>query len=206
MGAPGEAELLGLDGLLPVTERRRGGESGVRSVVAFLGDAVWEAGGAGRWPRGLLGAALSRSDSPQGDALADGRTQDLVGLGLVPRLARDPAAYAIEHSDGLRSCVLVLNGVVNDLNFAIGLKDGGEVSAQLYRPPAPASHCFSALAEVVDEFFETGIPPWPAERAVLVAGLLDAFRRARARPGDRLETPELSIAYKAPERSAFRRA
>ena len=200
VGEPGEAELLGLDGLLPVIERRRGGEAGVRSVRALAGDAIWQDG---TWSRELLAAAISRTNSPQGDPVKDGRTQDLVGLGLVEKLAREPVAYAIAHRDGLRSTVLVLNGVVADINFAVRTKTGQTVSAQLFRPPM--SHQWSALAEVIEPFLLGGPAPWPAKRGVLVAGLLDALRGARRQSGKTFDTPALGLRYAAAEASSFRR-
>jgi hypothetical protein len=207
VGAPGEAEWLAVDALLPLVERRARrsgadlpGEAGVRAVRALTGAEIWAAEKQGQWAGSLLSSALSRSDSPQGDTLKDGRTQDLWGLGVVPDLARDPVAYLVEHRDGLRSAAVVVNGVVADLNFAVRLRGAGVVSAQIFRPPAPAAEHYGTLAAVIDDFFATGTPPWPPERAVVAAGLLDAFARARAKAGTRLDTPELAIAYAALQR------
>src|SRR5204863_5007520 len=83
------AELHALEGLLPVIERRRGGESGVRIIRFLEGKELWKAGDKGNWSWPLLAAALSRSHSPQGDPVLDGRTHDLVGLALVPKLPRN---------------------------------------------------------------------------------------------------------------------
>ncbi len=76
------------------------------------GDAVWKAGDEGRWSKELLTSALSRSDTPQGLTVDDGRTQDLVGIGELPKLVKNPAAYFIEHNDGLKTTLLMLNGAV----------------------------------------------------------------------------------------------
>ncbi|HUX27430.1 MAG TPA: hypothetical protein VMV39_01535, partial [Terracidiphilus sp.] len=89
-----------LEGLQCMIERRKGGETGVRSVQMITGDAVWRAGREGRWSRDLLEAALSRSDTPQGLTVQDGRTQDLLANGTLQKLVKDPAAYFIEHNDG----------------------------------------------------------------------------------------------------------
>jgi len=169
VGEPGEAEFLGVDGLLPLIERRRGGEAGVASARSYRGGDVWMAGEKGDWPMDLLPAALSRSDRPKGDPDKDGRTQDLFGLGLVPRLARDPAVHVIAHKDGLRSAVAVLNGVVGDLNFAVRARSGRVISAQLHVPPPPNLHHLTLLAEAVERFFATGERPWPIERSLLAA-------------------------------------
>jgi hypothetical protein len=186
------AELDGLAGLLPVVERRRHGELGVHRVRRIAGDRVWQAGDQGLWSWPLLAAALSRSDSPQGDSVKDGRTQYLVGLGLVPKLAREPRGWLIDHAGGLRSAILVLEGVVGDIDFAVRMVSGEIISAQLYRPPTPDHHEFSRLAAVVEEFFRTGHAPWPNRRALLTAGLLETFATMQTGT-DELATPSLAF-------------
>jgi hypothetical protein len=189
------AELHALEGLLPVIERRHGGASGVRSIRFLEGKELWKVGDRGIWSWPLLAAALSRSHSPQGDPVLDGRTQDLAGLGLVPKLARNPRGWLLEHRDGLRSAILVLDGVVADFNFAVKSRDGSIVSAQLFRAPAPAEQHFSRLAAVLEAFFRTGKAPWLIERNLLIAGLLEAFGRPSSRTGKIVPTPGLEIAY-----------
>ena len=189
------AELNALEGLLPVIERRRGGESGVRSVRLLEADEVWRAGRRKLWSWPLLAAALSRSHSPQGDPVLDGRTQDIVGLGLVPKLARRPQAWLLEHRDGLRTSILVLDGVVGDFNFAVRAADGRIFSAQLFRAPPPVEQHFSLLAAAVEDFFESRKTPWPLERNLLIAGLLETFRSPATRGGEAVAAPGLNIAY-----------
>src|SRR5207245_9531137 len=63
------AALHGLEGLLPVIERRRGGESGVRNIRFLEGKDLWRAGDKGLWSWPLLASALSRSHTPQGNSL-----------------------------------------------------------------------------------------------------------------------------------------
>ncbi len=188
------AELHGLEGLLPVVEGRKGGETGVRRVRFLEGREFWRAGDRGLWSWDLLSAALARSDTPQGDALLDARTQDLVKLGLVQKLARNPRGWLLEHRDGLRSAILVLDGVVADFNFAVR---GNEVlSAQLLRAPAPAERHFDLLAATVEHFFQTGDQPWPLERSLLIAGLLEAFAKPATRSGKWVELHGLDSGYR----------
>src|SRR5205807_7954667 len=99
-------------------ERRRGGETGVKAVQMITGDAVWQAGSEGRYSKELLTSALSRSDTPLGLTEKDGRTQDLVATGQLPKLVKDPAAYFIEYRDGQKATLLMLNGAIKDFNFA----------------------------------------------------------------------------------------
>jgi hypothetical protein len=169
------AELHAMDSLFPIIEKRRGGEAGVRNVRFIAGDDLWKAAEKGEWPLELLKAAISRSDSPQGDAIIDGRTQDIVGLGLLPKLAKNPRGWILEHRDGLKSTLLVLDGVVADYNFALRARNGEIVSAQIFRAPPPAEHHFSRLCAVLEKFFTTGLPSWKVERNLLIAELLDRF-------------------------------
>lgn len=175
-----QAELDGLEGLFPLLEKRAGGESGIRQVQFLDGADLWQTVQPGTWSWPLLAAAISRSDSPQGDPVRDGRTQDLVGLGLVPKLARQPRGWLLRHADGLQSMVLVLDGVVADFNLALRTSAGKTLSTQLYHPPAPAQHHFSRLAGWIEDYFRTAQPPWPAQRNLRVAALLEAFSELHA--------------------------
>lgn len=168
-GAPEQAELEGIDALAHLVSRRRGGESGIRAVRPLDGADLWRAGEQRDWSWPLLAAALSRSNTAQGDAERDGRTQDLVGLGLVQKLARDPRGWIIEHRDGFRSALLVLNGVVADFNFAVRAHGGAITSAQLYRPPAPNRSEFDRLAGLLEQFFTTGKSAWTSEHTPFVS-------------------------------------
>ena len=120
-----------LEGLQCMVERRRGGETGVKAVQLLEGDAVWKAGEEGRCSKALLTAALSRSDTPLGLTVTDGRTQDLVESGELRALAKNPAAYFIEYRDGLKATMLMLDGAIKDFNFAARLngQPAGEVHA-----------------------------------------------------------------------------
>ncbi|MCI0538571.1 MAG: hypothetical protein L0Z50_25470 [Verrucomicrobiales bacterium] len=186
-GAALDAELDALEGLFPVLARRRNGEAGVKDVRFLQREALWEASRTGQWSWPLLAAALSRSNTVQGDPIKDGRTQDVAGLGLVPTLAKDPRGWLLEHRDGIRSTILVLDGVVADFNFAVHLSDGSILSAQLYRPPAPMQDQFSRLAAVLEQFFRSGEAPWPGERSLVIASVLEALAKPEARTEGRIE-------------------
>jgi hypothetical protein len=174
-GAFPEAELDALEGLLPILQRRRKGEAGVAGIRRLENDELWRAEQEGSWSWSLLAAALSRSNTVQGDPVKDGRTQDIAGLGVVKSLAKHPRGWLLKHRDGLRTALLVLDGAVADCNFAVRLADGGTVSAQLYRPPEPAQEQFSRLAMMIEDFFRTGKAPWTVERCLLIAQLLEEF-------------------------------
>jgi hypothetical protein len=55
----------------------------------------------------------------------------------------------------------------------------------------------------VEEMFETGVAPYPVDRTLLVSGMLESCLTSKVQDHARLETPHLSVAYKAPARSQF---
>ena len=56
------------------------------------------------------------------------------------RMVKDPIAYRYEHADGLKCTMLLMNGLVEDFNFAARLKGRKEIfSTQLYLPMPPAA-------------------------------------------------------------------
>ena len=177
------AELNGLEGLLPLLERRKNGNASVKRIRYLADDALWRAGEKGEWSWPLLAAALSRSHTPQGNALVDGRTEDLVRLGLVTKLARAPRGWLLEHTDGLRSAILVLDGVVGDINVALSVQGHGTLSAQLFRPPPPQQEHYSRLAAALLDFFRSGVAPWPPERSLGEATIMAAIQAPDARSG-----------------------
>lgn len=204
-GGPDVMDFHGLEALQCMVERRKGGETGVRAVQMIEGDAVWKAGDEGRYSRELMVSALSRSDSPQGQTIADGRTQNLVAKGELPRLVKNPAAYFLEYRDGLKATLLMLNGAVKDFNFAARLKGSGVHSTQFFLSPEPNVTYSACLAGKIEELFETGKAPYPVERTLLVSGVLESCLTSRFDGQKRLETPHLDVRYRAPQQSQHAR-
>jgi hypothetical protein len=195
-----------LEAMQCMIERRKGGETGVKAVQMIQGDAVWKAGEQGRWSKKLLSAAISRSDTPQGLTIQDGRTQDLVGNGELPKLVKNPAAYFIEHNDGLRTTLLMLNGAIKDFNFAARLKSmPGIQSTQFLLSPTPNVTYSACLVSKIEEMFATGKAPYPVERTLIVSGMLESCLTSRLEGQRRLETPHLQVRYRAPAQSQHAR-
>ena len=193
-----------LETLQAMVERRRGGETGVRSVQAVAGQAVWRAGSSGGWSRELLKASVARSDSLQGETLKDGRPRDLVGSGELPRLVEDPEACLVDYSDGMRAAVLMLDGAVGDFTFAARLRDVSEVaSTQFLLPPEPNRAGSACLAARIEDLIQSGRSPVRPERAWIAAGILDRWMESRENGGVTLETPELTLEYRPSAESRF---
>ncbi len=197
-----------LEAMQCMVERRSGrrgeeraGEQGVAAVELVEGDAVWDALGAGRISRRLFEAALSRADSPQGLTIEDGRTQDLLGSGELMRLCEKPRAYFIKYRDGLRATMMMLNGAIRDYCFAAQVRGESEpVSTQFFLPPTPNVTYSACLVQKIVEMLETGSSPIPAERTLIVCGMLESCLQS-LHEGKRLETPHLSVVYDAPVES-----
>ncbi|MFN8496114.1 MAG: hypothetical protein U0350_51455 [Caldilineaceae bacterium] len=188
-----------LEAMQCMLERRKGGETGVRAVQLIEGEAVWRAREEGRWSKELLEAALSRSDTPRGLTEVDGRTQDLLGSGELQRLVENPAAYLIEYNDGLHATLLMLNGTIQDYCFAARLKgEATPVSTQFFLTPLPNVTYSACLVSKIEEMILTGQAPYPAERTLLVSGILESCLTSRVQGHERLETPQLNVAYRAP--------
>ena len=198
-----------LETLQCMVERREGGEPGVRWLQAYRGDAFWQAHHQELWSRELFEAALCRSHT-----LAPARagfnhhfpTQD-----EMKQLVKDPIAYQYEHLDGLKSTMILLNGLVQDFNFAAQLEDRDEpLSTQMYLPMPPArttlANFFSPLVNNIEQLFLTGQSPYPIERTLLTTGLVAAGVDSLHLEQTRQETPHLDIAYQPPPESTFWRS
>ena len=197
VGAGEAMDFHALEALQCMVERRRGGETGVKAVQLLEGDAVWKAGDAGRYSQALLTSALSRSDTPLGLTVKDGRTQDLVASGELRRLATNPKAYFIEYRDGLRATVLMLDGAIQDFNFA-----AQNHSTQFLKTPEPNATHSACLMRKVEEMIATGVAPYPVDRTLLAGGILESCQNSHLRNA----TPHLAIAYAPPQTSQFARA
>jgi len=196
VGGSDAMDYHALEAMQCMIERRRGGESGVRAVQLIQGDAVWRAGEEGRWSKQLLTAALSRSDTPQGYTVTDGRTQDMLANGELPKLVKNPSAYFIEHNDGLKTTLLMLNGALQDYNFAGRVKGLGVQSVQFLLTPEPNVTYSACLVSKIEELFETGRAPYPVERTLIVSGILESCLTSKAQGQKRLETPHLAVSYR----------
>jgi hypothetical protein len=174
-GAYPAAELDALNALLPLIWSHCVPK--IRSVIRLTANDFWAVLKRDFWP--LVKSAISRSDSPQGDAVRDGRTQDLVGLALLEKLVKAPRGWLVELADGLQFVIAVMDGGVADYNVAVQTRAGGIISAQVYRPPVPAEHHYSRLAAMLERYFRNGIPPWPIEQNLLTAEVLQRFDALR---------------------------
>jgi hypothetical protein len=199
-------DFHGLETLQCMVERRRGGESGVKWVQAYRGDAFWKAHQEGVWPKDLFDAALCRSHTLK--PARQGFNHIFPTLDQMRTLVKDPTAYRYEHQDGLKCTMLLMGGLVEDFNFAAHV-DGhpGIFSTQMYLPMPPArtslANFFSPLVNNFEQMFLTGKETYPPERTLLTTGLTAAGVESLFRQQARYDTPHLAIRYQSPKRSSF---
>ena len=189
-----------------MVERRAGGESGVKWLQAYRGDAFWEAHHSKLWSRELFEAALCRSHTLTPSR--PGFNNPFPTLDELKEIVKDPIAYQYEHNDGLKSTMILMNGLVQDFNFAAYIGSGDEIlSTQMYLPMPPArttlANFFSPLVNNIEQMFLTGEATYPVERTLLTTGLVAAGVDSLFNESTRQETPHLDIAYQPTEASTF---
>jgi hypothetical protein len=203
-----EIEIYGihaLEALQCMVERRTRGQQGIATVRCLEGDAVWKAGDAGEWSWELLEHALGRSPSLNvGDVRMNCRR--FQQMPNRPQFALAPACFLIDYRDGLRAACLLLNGHTADITFAARVgKEKRPVSTHFYLPPPPGAAFLQALSWRIEDFLNSGRPPYPIERTLLTGGILDAALHARLAKQNRVETPGLDITYEPPKDSGYMR-
>jgi hypothetical protein len=207
-GAVDVYDFHALEMMQSMAERRKGGESGVVSIHALRGDAVWDAMATGSWSAGgfsprLFEACVARSQTLAQDDVSSHRYPSLAQM---KQWTRQPVCYRYEYADGVKATMLQLNGLVRDFTFAAKLTGEAEpLSTLFYLPDNPNVVYSAALMSKAEEMFVTGTAPYPAERTLLTSGLVAAGLKSLA-DGKRLDTPQLAIRYQAPRESQFWRA
>lgn len=195
----GELDAYGfhtLEALQCMVERRKGGETGIRSVQWIEGEAVWKwRDGPGSWSIPLLTAALSRNPS-----IKPGRLEDNV---------KQPVVFVLEYVDGMRAAAYMLEGQVKAWSFAAKLKSSSELASTFFeqgdKPGSRPFPHFDGLVHCMEEMFITGKPLYPVERTLLTTCALSMLFESRAWK-KRIEDGQLRISYRAPRDAYFERA
>lgn len=196
-----------LETVQAMVERRKGGERGVQWVEAFRGERFWKALEEGLWSRELMEAALCRSHTLT--PCRPGFNHVFPTPADMRRLVKNPVAYRYQHTDGLMSTILLMNGLVQDFNFAAWVEGRREpFSVQMYLPMPPRrtslANFFSPLVHHIETMFLTGKAPYPVERTLLTTGLTAAGVESLYRGEVRYETPHLAgIAYGPVKESTY---
>ncbi len=171
-------------------ERRRGGETGVRSVRCLAGDAVWQAAKEGLWSYEMANNSLEQLENGPGK--------------LDPTQIDDPHVFLIEYVDGLRAAVLMLGERYLQTHTYAQRSDGKIVTLEHHAGPSPPNGAFGYLGRNIETFFLTGETPNPIERTYLTTGILEAAMISRAQDGQVVPTPHLATITYQPHGTPLR--
>ena len=199
-------DFHGLETAQCMSERRRGGETGVKKVIAVKGSRVWEELEKAERSdtKRLFVAALTRSHNLPVDG----------GFPIAPVtyewakqvMKESVTAYFYEHNDGFRTGMFLCP--IQDFNYAGLRSDNGViVSCQMYLPMpthgSTTADFFNPLARHIEDVVLTGKTPYPVERTLLTSGMVIAAVDSLFQKQVALDTPYLSVKYKANQESAF---
>jgi hypothetical protein len=196
-------DFHGLETAQCMSERRKGGEVGIKSVQALRGDKMWEHVGGRETTQRLLVAALARSHNLPEE---NGFPSDAVTFEWARKAFPDGWAYFIEHRDGLRTTLCMLP--VQDFNYAgLNAKTGEIISCQMYLPMpghgSTTADFFNPVIHHIERMVVDNAAPYPVERTLLTSGMTLAGVESLHRGEQLVETPDMAVRYQAPEKSLF---
>ena len=174
-----------LEGMQCLMERRKGGETGVKSVQSVKGDGIWQAEKEGRWSRALFDAVVEASPTPYN--------------GTKPRpkeMAKDAVFYLIDYRDGTKATIAMGTGFTHDFVSGVSIKgQENPFAVNFVAQEGPPFGHFEHLLRAIEHMIHTGAPAYPVERTLLTTGILDAALHSLADNSRRLETPQLEVVY-----------
>lgn len=180
-----------LEALQCMTERRAGGETGVRAVQCLEKQDCWRFIDENAWVKQLFETALTHSKTRK--------------PGDPKQLVKDPAVFVVDYNDGLKGAAFLMTGLVEDFTVALDVEGQSKpVSTLMYLQERRPHHHFGCLVKNIEIMFETGRAPYPVERTMLTSGILDFGLESRIRGYRKLDTPELAqVRYQTPNASHF---
>ena len=200
-------DIHGIETAQCMSERRTGGEVGVRSIHAVRGERAWDMLEERPKTLELALAAAARSHSV---SAPEGYTYTPVTLARARAASKDPVIYFMEHLDGFKTTLLMLNGLVTDFNYAGRMKGGAVHSCQMQLPMPPRNTTladfFNPQFNNIEEMISTGKAPYPLKRTLLTSGMVIFAVESLYRGQVSLLTPELKVAYQPSYRSTYWRA
>lgn len=190
-------DFHGLETAQCMSERRRGGEVGIQSVIAKRGDAVWEMLEKPEYSdtQRLFVSALTRSHNLP---VEGGFPTAPVTYQWAKSVLTGTVGYFIEHRDGFRTAMFLCP--IQDFNYAGLRSDNGEiVSCQMYLPMpghgSTTADFFNPLARHIETTVLDRKAPYPVERTLLTSGMVIAAVNSLFQGETRIETPEMNVAY-----------
>lgn len=177
-----------IDTLQCFVERRKGGETGVKSVQNITGPETWKWVKHNPWADKLLEAVRTSLD------LKPGYFQE----------NRRPSVLIVEYNDGTKGAVI--SGLEVGWTYAGEIEGRKEpVIVSMLGMPGPFGqyHAANDLPHWITEMMLTKKEPFNAERLLLSTGITNQFNESNwengrySAVGRRIETPFLNISYRS---------
>lgn len=184
-----------------ISERREGGEVGIKSVEAVHGEQVWQMLEERVYTQSLFVSALCRSHSLP---VETGYTTAPVTFDWARRALPEITGYFIEHLDGFRTAIFLTS--IRDFNYAGLLGNGSVVGCQMMLPMpgrnATTADFFNPLTRHVEQMIATGTVAYPVERTLLTSGMVIAGVES-LHAGKEIKTNDMAVKYDAPKDSTY---
>ena len=186
-----------------MSERRRGGEVGIRSVLTLSGEAMYEHLATRETTAKLFVSALCRSHNLPVDG---GYPSAPVSLTWARDMLPSTTGSFIEHRDGFHTAIFLTG--IQDFNYAGMRADTGEiVSCQMMLPMpghgASTADFFNPLSRHVEDMVLTGETTYPIDRTLLTSGMVIGGVDSIAAGNTRVETPQMEVRYQGPRESMY---
>jgi hypothetical protein len=188
-----------------MSERRAGGEVGIRSVQAVKGEKLWVIleSKQREQTRKLFVSALSRSHNLPVD---NGYPTAPATYEWARQALPDTTGHFIEHLDGFHTAIFLT--AIRDFNYAGLRADNGEiVGCQMYLPmpghSSTTADFFTPLCQHIENMVLRGKTPYPIDRTLLTSGMVIGGVESVFADGEPFVTDDMAVRYTAPEQSMF---
>jgi len=207
-----------IDVLQAFMDRRKGGETGVKSVQSIRGPEAWKWMEANPWAGNLLEAVRKQFDLPvghfQGTASEPPRAEGnrAAGARSGERRPQQTNLCVVEYNDGIKAASISGNGV--GWTFAAdveGKKDPTIISMLGWPGPISQYHAANAHEHWLIEMMLTGKEQFNAERLLLSTGITNHYMDSNwqngvySPVGRVLQTPYMNIKYRSTHGAMFER-
>jgi len=177
-----------VDVLQAFHDRRKGGETGVKSVQSIRGPETWTWVAANPWAGNLLEAVRKNFNLPAGH-FQEGRR---------------PVICIVEYNDGTKGAVIAGSGVGWTYAGEIeGQKDPTLISMLDWPGPVSQYHAANAHEHWLIQMMLTGKEQFNAERLLVSTGIVNNYMDSNwqdgvySAVGRRVETPFMNIKYRS---------
>lgn len=186
-----------------MSERRRGGEVGIRSVHAVTGENCWQLLADREVTRKLFVSALCRSHNLP---VETGYPTAPVDFQWAQAALPDTTAYFVEHLDGFRTTIFLTG--IRDFNYAGMRSDNGEIIGCQFMLPMPGSSAttadfFTPLIQHIERMILDNKTSYPIERTLLTSGMVIGGVESLFAGQRPYATPKMAVAYRGPKESTY---